>query len=154
MVAIPSYHLRKIMSNYANASQKRGSALEAMFDRWIEHWNKRIHMRAYRLEVRYNMAIGRYTKKQDADYLIITPTSKYLLDSKECSSEYFYPSRQPAHQLAAMEKFQNNLLGIAGFVVWFKEQDSAGVNLRFIRNLVEKADINSGTRFDWEKIGD
>ena len=131
---------------------KPGSELEKRFDRWLLEWNKRIDCQAYRLEVRINHAAGRYTQKQPADYIIITPDRKYLLDSKECSQDKFYPSRQPAHQLAAMQKFQQNLLGIAGFVVWFKLADPAGVNLRLIRNFVDPATITSCTRFDWEKI--
>lgn len=131
-------------------SKKRGAELERRLDCWIDNLNA-LGVCAYRLEVRYNLSAKVYSKKQAADFLCWDGTTLYLLDVKECEKAHFYPSKQPKHQIEAIKKVQS-MGGVAGFVVWFRRADPAGVNLRLIIDTKTPATYYSGTRFDWMEI--
>lgn len=134
-----------------NENKQRGRDLEKKFTRWLKHWENR-GMLTIRAEVRTIYRNGKviYTASQPCDYAILGKTV-WALDAKECGSTTFYPSRQPKHQRDALNNAkQHGHRG--GFVVWFYTQDPAGVNLRLIENLNQPATIDSGERFDWEKI--
>lgn len=133
----------------------KGKKLEEVFDRWIEHWNKVFGVLAIRIEVRTGVRNGEtiYKKKQPADYIIVTSSHIWLVDSKECSQDVFYPKRQPRHQVTEMKRIrQVNKNAKSGFIVWFKKQDPAMINLRFISDLDSPASVDSGEKFSWEKI--
>lgn len=129
---------------------KKGATLEKRFEAWIEAWKKMGYL-AIRLETKFNQAAQKYTKKQYCDYVIDTGSNILYLDSKECSSAKFYPKQQAEHQVEAMRKAQG-FGRIAGFVVWFKNDDPAMVNLRFIANLDDPSTIQSGQRFSWDNL--
>lgn len=129
--------------------------LENRFDKWIEHWNDYFGVLAIRIEVRTSNFNGKtvYKKKQPADYIVITNKNVWLLDSKECSKEKFYPNLQPKHQILEMKRIRKvNKNAKSGFVVWFKKCDPAMINLRFIQDFDSPATIESGERFFWERL--
>lgn len=135
----------------------RGKELEQKFDRWLEHWDTIPGVLAMRLHVERTYKGNVHKRKQPCDYVIVRaryePSGRqhneiWMLDSKECSSKKFYPKKQAEHQRHAFFAAQQQGWQ-AGFVVWFRECDPAGVNLRLITNLRDPATIKDGFRFDW-----
>lgn len=94
-----------------------------------------------------------YKKKQPADYLIIGKKNCWLIDSKECSKNKFCPKQQPKHQILEMNRIrQVNENAKSGFVIWFKKDDPAMINLRFIENFDRPSTIEDGQKFVWDKM--
>ncbi len=127
---------------------KKGSELENRFEKWIVKFNDLTSNLAIRLEVKFNIAGRFYQSKQPCDYVIILKDAIWLIDSKECSNDKFYPKRQPYHQIESFRKAKN--MGYrAGFVVWFRKSDIFGNDLRFIEELEKPSSNKDGSSFDF-----
>lgn len=129
--------------------KQAGRKLEKRFEKWILHYNNQAGILAIKLNIartRKNI----YLEKQAADYLILAKTGTWFIDTKETDETTWKPTKREKHQVEGMQKAKT-LGKNAGFLIWFKKQDPAGVNLRFVDvDLAENgAKIDDGVSFEW-----
>lgn len=130
--------------------QRKGSKLEDRFKKWLKYWNNQDHIQAVRLEVGRTYKKNIHTGKQPCDYIVVNHYFNvvHFIDAKECSSEKFYPRKQPLHQREALKKAQRNK-NEGAWVVWFRLLDPAMTNIRYITQMEKPCTIEDGVPFDW-----
>lgn len=126
----------------------RGRALENKFERVKEQLNGLANVIVIRLEVK---RVGKsiYKAKQPCDFVVITPKTTWFIDTKECASNVWYPSKAPRHQVDFFIKAQR-MGKKAGFLVQFTNHPAQ--LMRFIENFDNPVNCNSGVNFDWVEV--
>ena len=131
------------------AKTKPGRELEKKVERVLDQLNQQTSLVTFRIEVKQVRAKDKfiYSKKQPCDYIVIGKRV-WAFDAKECSSNKWYPSKAPEHQIVSLNKMQK-LGHKAGFLVWFKKAEQID-NIRWVENFNEPATAESGIALDWE----
>lgn len=126
-----------------------GQELELNLERVFDQVNALPDILVIRLEVKTVTEKRVHVAKQPADYLVVTPTTTWLLDAKECGEKKWYPAnKKVAHQVAAMRKMQG-MGQRAGFIIWFKELPWP-FGVRLVEDFDSPATVNSGVQFGWD----
>lgn len=142
---------RNMLNNKQIKKKQAGRQIERHFEIWIDYWNTLSNTLAVRLEVARTRN-NKYTRKQPADYIIITMSNTWLIDSKETEKAKWTPTKRELHQIAAMEKMAK-MGHKSGFVIWFKKADPAMINLRYIDvENCKNCTILSGEKFNYTRF--
>lgn len=121
----------------------RGKELEKRVERTFQAMQAQERNFSYlRLNVP-RLGNGTFLKKQPCDFVFNRGTKHVYIDCKETLESVFYISRIPAHQIHALERYQSQG-NIAGFVVWFRSLDPAGVDVRFFQDFQENKTFLDG----------
>ena len=134
------------MLQVKNKKKIRGRALENRFERIKDQLNNFANVIVVRLEVK-RIGNSIYKAKQPCDFVVITPKTTWFIDTKECASDVWYPSKAPRHQVDIFVKAQK-MGHRAGFLVQFTKNPAQPI--RFIEDFSKPATAPSG--IDWMEI--
>jgi len=147
-------------------SKIRGKTLENIIMNGFDYLNvlKPKEFKGVRLETPFiETKDGEFirTKKQPADWLVMSSWGIFLFDTKECAAEKFYPKKKAIeYQRQSLINHQDmGYIGginyIGGFLVWFTKNSAIEIAIateaiRFIEDLDSPATIKSGKPFNWD----